>query len=40
MTAAARSTMPWLIIVAGSLVAMMTFGPRSAMGLFQIHMLA
>ncbi|MFB2551085.1 MFS transporter [Ensifer soli] len=31
--------MPWLIIVAGSLVAMLTFGPRSAMGFFQLPML-
>ena len=35
-----RSSMPWLIIVAGSLVAMLTFGPRSAMGFFQLPMLA
>jgi MFS family permease len=35
-----RSTMPWLIIIAGSLVAVMTFGPRSAMGFFQLPMLA
>jgi MFS family permease len=32
--------MPWLIIIAGSLVAMLTFGPRSAMGFFQLPMLA
>ncbi|WP_075290271.1 MFS transporter [Pararhizobium arenae] len=37
-TSAAR--MPWLIIIAGSLVAMLTFGPRSAMGFFQLPMLA
>lgn len=35
-----RAAMPWLIIVAGSLIAMMTFGPRSAMGFFQLPMLA
>ena len=35
-----RPTMPWLIIIAGSLVAVMTFGPRSAMGFFQLPMLA
>lgn len=35
-----RQEMPWLIIVAGSLVAMLTFGPRSAMGFFQLPMLA
>ncbi len=32
--------MPWLIIVAGSLIAVLTFGPRSAMGFFQLPMLA
>jgi MFS family permease len=32
--------MPWLIIVAGALIAMLTFGPRSAMGFFQLPMLA
>lgn len=31
---------PWGIIVAGCLVAAMTFGPRSAMGFFQLPMLA
>ncbi|OLP56002.1 MFS transporter [Rhizobium rhizosphaerae] len=30
---------PWLIILAGSVVAMLTFGPRSAMGFFQLPML-
>jgi MFS family permease len=40
MPQAARPSMPWLIIVAGSLIAMLTFGPRSAMGFFQIPMLA
>ncbi|MCB5203392.1 MFS transporter [Neorhizobium sp. T786] len=40
MTQAARTSMPWLIIVAGSLIAMLTFGPRSAMGFFQLPMLA
>ncbi|UJW76638.1 MFS transporter [Rhizobium sp. SL42] len=39
-TTASRPTMPWLIIIAGSLVAVMTFGPRSAMGFFQLPMLA
>ena len=33
-------TMPWAIIVAGSIIAMFTFGPRSAMGFFQLPMLA
>jgi MFS family permease len=37
---AARPGLPWLIIVAGSLVALLTFGPRSAMGFFQLPMLA
>jgi len=36
----ARQEMPWLIIAAGSVVAMLTFGPRSAMGFFQLPMLA
>lgn len=35
-----RQPMPWLIIIAGSLIAVMTFGPRSAMGFFQLPMLA
>ena len=35
-----RSPMPWLIIASGSLIAMLTFGPRSAMGFFQLPMLA
>lgn len=33
-------SMPWLIIIAGSLIAVLTFGPRSAMGFFQLPMLA
>ncbi|MBL0370573.1 MFS transporter [Rhizobium sp. KVB221] len=41
MTAASRTqTLPWAIIVAGSLIAMITFGPRSAMGFFQLPLLA
>ncbi|KQS67996.1 MFS transporter [Rhizobium sp. Leaf371] len=35
-----RRGLPWLILVSGSLVAMLTFGPRSAMGFFQLPMLA
>jgi MFS family permease len=35
-----RPAMPWLIITAGALVALLTFGPRSAMGFFQLPMLA
>lgn len=37
---AASPGLPWLIIVAGSLIAVLTFGPRSAMGFFQLPMLA
>ncbi|MCO6177693.1 MFS transporter [Ciceribacter sp. RN22] len=40
MTTTTRNPMPWLIIVSGSLIAMMTFGPRSAMGFFQLPMLS
>ncbi|HCJ73363.1 MAG TPA: MFS transporter, partial [Agrobacterium sp.] len=40
MSQATRQSMPWLIIAAGSLIAVMTFGPRSAMGFFQLPMLA
>jgi MFS family permease len=40
MSQTARQTMPWLIIIAGSLIAVLTFGPRSAMGFFQLPMLA
>jgi len=39
-TPAARTPLPWLIILAGSLIAVLTFGPRSAMGFFQLPMLA
>ena len=35
-----QASMPWLIIVAGALIAMLTFGPRSAMGFFQLPMLS
>ncbi|WP_331373861.1 MFS transporter [Sinorhizobium chiapasense] len=38
--ASERSSLPWLIIAAGSVIAMLTFGPRSAMGFFQLPMLA
>ncbi len=34
------SPLPWLIIVCGCLIALLTFGPRSAMGFFQLPMLA
>lgn len=33
------STLPWLIIICGSLIALLTFGPRSAMGFFQLPMI-
>lgn len=36
----ASSSMPWLIIICGCLIAALTFGPRSAMGFFQLPMLA
>lgn len=32
--------MPWLVILCGCLIAALTFGPRSAMGFFQLPMLA
>ncbi|WP_421852236.1 MFS transporter [Oricola sp.] len=37
--AAREPSYPWLIIAAGCLIAALTFGPRSAMGFFQIPML-
>jgi MFS family permease len=33
-------TVPWLIIICGCIIAAVTFGPRSAMGFFQLPMLA
>lgn len=42
MSAASQTTKsdyPWLIIAAGCLIAALTFGPRSAMGFFQLPML-
>jgi MFS family permease len=33
-------SVPWLIIICGCLIAALTFGPRSAMGFFQLPMLA
>ncbi len=35
----AQSDYPWLVIAAGCLIAALTFGPRSAMGFFQLPML-
>ncbi|MCO5083589.1 MAG: MFS transporter [Rhizobiaceae bacterium] len=34
------SSLPWLIIACGCAIAALTFGPRSAMGFFQLPMLA
>ncbi len=33
-------SLPWLIIICGCLIAALSFGPRSAMGFFQLPMLA
>ncbi|MFZ1816043.1 MAG: MFS transporter [Rhizobiaceae bacterium] len=30
---------PWLLVIAGCLISMLTFGPRSAMGFFQLPMI-
>ena len=38
-TKTAANEIPWLIVAAGCLIALMTFGPRSAMGFFQLPML-
>jgi MFS family permease len=38
-SSSAEVPMPWLIIASGALVALLTFGPRSAMGFFQLPML-
>lgn len=35
-----RPAIPWLIIISGSLIALLAFGPRSAMGFFQLPLLA
>jgi len=34
-----QNALPWLIIISGCLIALMTFGPRSAMGIFQLPLL-
>jgi MFS family permease len=39
-TTRSQSSVPWLIIICGCLIAALTFGPRSAMGFFQLPMLA
>jgi len=36
----ASPSFPWLIVICGCLIAALTFGPRSAMGFFQLPMLA
>jgi len=36
----ASVSFPWLIVICGCLIAALTFGPRSAMGFFQLPMLA
>ena len=36
----AASRLPWLIIACGCAVALLTFGPRPALGFFQLPMLA
>src|SRR5262245_24747815 len=38
--AQSQSRVPWLIIICGCAIAALTFGPRSAMGFFQLPMLA
>jgi MFS family permease len=39
-TSPSARTVPWLIIISGCIIAALTFGPRSAMGFFQLPMLA
>ncbi|MDA4846894.1 MFS transporter [Hoeflea poritis] len=39
-TSTARAGFPWLIIASGCVIAALTFGPRSAIGFFQLPMLA
>ena len=39
-TSRTAKTVPWLIIICGCIIAALTFGPRSAMGFFQLPMLA
>jgi len=34
-----RPAFPWLIVICGCVIAALTFGPRSAMGFFQLPML-
>ena len=39
-TARPAPSLPWLIIICGCFIAALTFGPRSAMGFFQLPMLS
>ncbi len=39
ISAKSDARIPWLIVISGCLIALMTFGPRSAMGFFQLPML-
>ncbi|MCC0030273.1 MAG: MFS transporter [Brucellaceae bacterium] len=40
VAAGRQSQIPWLLIICGSLISLFTFGPRSAMGFFQLPMLS
>ncbi|HEV7416931.1 MAG TPA: MFS transporter, partial [Tianweitania sediminis] len=40
LAATHRSTLPWFLIICGCVIAALTFGPRSAMGFYQLPMLA
>jgi MFS family permease len=39
MATKTETSLPWLILICGSLIALLTFGPRSAMGFFQLPLL-
>ncbi len=39
-TDTAKPNIPWLIIICGCIIALLAFGPRSAMGFFQLPLLA
>ncbi len=39
-TASRNASIPWLIVTCGCLISVITFGPRSAMGFFQLPLLA
>lgn len=38
-TSIQKQSLPWAVVICGCLIAMFTFGPRSAMGFFQLPML-